>query len=327
MSDTTATNLFIHSSLNRYAAFYQQLIGGMLSFEELGKRVVRLAEHAQAFRQYDAVRESAHVLINIPIKQYQSIGYYYLALCEYRCGKNPQGVFEQVADDAPTAYRVRALQSLAAIAAREQVHESELGFFIESLKLSPSLESLRGMAVVKAKEGFHHTAVRDLENALPVARYAPPHFYFAYLNSLATELAEVCRKNEARDIIRHVLASPYAFAYPEWQQTAGDLRSASRPFIVPNPSPARIGKLLSMPKLERTEPAKQDRPARVVSLLQWKMNMVKKEKNDKPAKDRPQTSSERAMYIMNHITAELTDEELDRVINLLDEIHSKKNKK
>jgi hypothetical protein len=326
MSDTTAKNLFIHSSLNRYAAFYQQLISGRLSFEELGNKVVRIAELAQAFRQYDRVKEAAQVLINIPIKQYQSIGYYYLGLCQYRCGQNPQEIFERVADDAPTVYRVRALQSLAAIEARKQDYASELYFFIESLKVSPSIDSLRSIGVVKAKEGFHHSAVKDLENLLPIAKYAPPHNYFAYLNSLAIELGEVGRKDEARHIARHVLASPFIQAYPEWVETAVELQPSNRSFIVPDPSPARMGKLLSMPPVEQAQPVKQDRPAPIINLEQWKKKMVKEE-NDKPAEDRPKNKSEQVMYIMNHITAELTEEELDQIIERIDEVHAKKDKK
>jgi tetratricopeptide (TPR) repeat protein len=326
MSDTTATNLFIQSSLKRYAAFYQQLIGGMSGFEQLGNRVVRLAEHAQAFRRYDTVKESAHVLNNIPIKQYQSIGHYYLALCEYRGGRNPQEAFERVANDAPTAYRVRALQSLAAIKARNQDYASELYFFLESLKVSPSVESLRSIAVVKAKEGFHQSAVKDLESILPIARYAPPHNYFAYLNSLAIELGKVGRKNKARNIARHVLASPFIRAYPEWLETVIDLQPASRSFIVPDPSPARMGKLLSMPPVKQAEPIKQDRPATVISLEQWKKKMVKPD-DDKSSEDRPKNKSEQVMYIMNHITAELNEDELDSIIERIDEVHAKKYKK
>ena len=61
---------------------------------------------------------------------------------------------------------------------------------------------------------------------MPLARYSQPHLYFVYLNSLAVELGEAGRKYEARNIIRHVIASPFAFAYPEWRETGEDLREA-----------------------------------------------------------------------------------------------------
>ena len=51
-------------------------------------------------------------------------------------------------------------------------------------------------------------------------------FTFDYLNSLAVELGEVGRKYEARNVIKHVLESPFTIAYPEWLETADDLKEA-----------------------------------------------------------------------------------------------------
>ena len=127
----------------------------MTSFQELGNTVVKIAEQAQAFRQYDKVKEAAQILANIPIKRYQIIGHYYLGLCEYRKGKSPKEIFERVADYAPAKYRAIAMHSLAAIEARKQDYESELYWFVESLKVNPSAEALRAIAVIKAKEGYH----------------------------------------------------------------------------------------------------------------------------------------------------------------------------
>jgi hypothetical protein len=327
MSDTTATNLFIVSSTPR---FYQRLLSGVASHSALGNRILREVKAAHAVRQVDTVRELASILINNPIREFQLIAEYYLVWCDCRQGNYQVETLERIIDQTKT-HKAHALITRAAFEGYKGNLESEAYFYLEALRAKPTISQyvdiMKSLAVVKAKEGSHKQSVRGFEKILPILKYAEPIVYFDCLNSLAVELSEAERKDEARYITRHVLASPYALAYPEWQQTAGDLRPATRPFIIPNPSPARIGKLLSMPKLERTEPVKQDRPARVISLLQWKMNMAKKEENDKLAKDRPQTLSERVMYIMNHITAELTDEELDRVINLLDEIHSKKDKK
>ena len=281
----TTSSRFITSSLR--AGFYQQLIGGMSSFQELGNRVVKIAEQAQAFRQYDKVKEAAQILANIPIKQYQSIGHYYLGLCELRKGKNPKDMFERVAEYAPARYRVLAMHSLAAMEARNHDYESELAWLVESLKVHPSVDSLRGIAIVKAKEGDHRHALKDLERFYPLARYVPPHLYFAYLNSLAIELGEVGRKYEARNVIKHVLASPFAFAYPEWLETAQDLREANRSFVAISTSPLKPRNVLTMPTLERDGaefPEWAGQPARVVNYQQWKQRMAKKKKRngDKP---------------------------------------------
>ena len=275
----TTSNLFITSSLQ--AGFYQQLIGGMSSFQELGNTVVKIAEQAQAFRHYDKVKEAAQILINIPIKQYQTIGHYYMGLCELRTGKDPIDTFERLAEYAPITYRVRAMQSLAAIEARKQDYESELYWFIESLKVHPSAEAFIGIAVIKGKEGYHKQAVKDLERLYHLARYMPPHIYFAYLNSLAIELGEAGRKYEARNIIKHVLESPFIIAYPEWLETADDLREPNRSFVTIGTLPDRPRNVLSMPTVGRDQgepPAWAGQPAPVVNYQQWKQRMAKKKK-------------------------------------------------
>lgn len=199
----------------------------MSSFQEIGNRLIKIAEHAQAFRQYNRVREAAQVLTNIPIKRYQAIGHYYIGLCEYRAGKSPKEIFEQVAEEAPAKYRVLALQSLSIIESRKQDYASELYWLMESLKVLPSVESLRGIAIVKAKEGYHQSAVKDLEKLYPLLKHVDPLTYFQYLNSLAVELGEVGRINEARAACSIALASPFAPAYLEWTETHDELEAKS----------------------------------------------------------------------------------------------------
>ena len=280
----------------------------MSSFQELRSRVVKLAEQSQAFRQYGKVKEAAQILANIPIKQYQTIGHYYMGLCEYRKGESPKDIFERVAEYAPARFRASAMHSLAALAAREQDHEAELYWFAESLKVHPSIEAFIGIAVLKAREGDHRHALKDLERSYTLARYAPPHICFAYLNSLAVELGEAGRKYEARNIIRHVIASPLAFAYPEWLETAEDLREANRSFVAINTSPLKPHNVLSMPAVEREQgelPAWAGRPAPVVNYQEWKRRMAKKKENgNKPIEE--MDVRDMLMEIMDVYTSEDT---------------------
>jgi hypothetical protein len=81
-------------------------------------------------------------------------------------------------------------------------------------------------AVINSKEGNHGDAVGLLENIFPLARQMrswQPHVYHDYLNSLAVELCEVGRLEEARNISQIVLASPLAPAYPEWRETRDEI--------------------------------------------------------------------------------------------------------
>ena len=72
MSVRVASNRFITSSLQ--AGFYQQLLRNVSGFQVMGKRLVRFAENARAWRQAEQVEEVGRVLSNIPLKEYQLIG-------------------------------------------------------------------------------------------------------------------------------------------------------------------------------------------------------------------------------------------------------------
>jgi hypothetical protein len=54
---------------SKYAGFYQQLFRGIVSYEQLGNRLVQLAEQANAFRQLGKVKEIATLLMGLPIKE------------------------------------------------------------------------------------------------------------------------------------------------------------------------------------------------------------------------------------------------------------------
>jgi AraC-like DNA-binding protein len=79
--------------------------------------------------------------------------------------------------------------------------------------------------ILKAREGSHKSALQDLEQLLPLARYSEPLVYHDFLNSYAVELTEAGRIGEACGITKVILASPFACAYPEWQETLADVRT------------------------------------------------------------------------------------------------------
>jgi hypothetical protein len=115
MSKQIDKSLFIVSPL--HAQFYQQLLSAPVGFHELGTRLVRLAERSYIFRRVERVEETAKLLINLPIRQYQLIGQYYLAWCEYVRGADVKSTFERIAEHAPLHYRARAMHALATLAA------------------------------------------------------------------------------------------------------------------------------------------------------------------------------------------------------------------
>jgi hypothetical protein len=250
MSDKTATSLFMFSPLaSKYAEFYQGLLRGVASYQQLGNKLIQLGEQAHAFRQFDRVREIGQVLSSIPIKDYQAIGNYFLAVAANSMGNGDQDtaqkLFEIAAQTAPDKYKGRAIMSLAALSAHKQDFANELYFFQESLKAGKDLYTIlkahKGIAVIQAREGYHKHSLKYLESFLPLIRYAEPHVYSDYLNSYAVELGEAGRAYEARNVSNLVIASPFAPAYPEWQETAKDLKEPNRAFIsVPSIEPGPV---------------------------------------------------------------------------------------
>jgi tetratricopeptide (TPR) repeat protein len=275
MSKPTDKSLFIDTSVQR---FYQQLLTGIANYETLGSRIIKQIKVAHAFRQVEQVRELAEILINIPIREYQLIAQYYLVWCKCRESGFQSEALERIAEQSQT-YKSQALSSRAAFEVFTGEMEKALYFYMEALKIartiSDHLSARVAIAMVKSFEGFHASALKDMESAIPLMRYAEPGLFFNFHNSYAVELSEAGRLYEARNISRFVLASPFAHAYPEWQETGHALREYNQAFIsVPQiehrhvkvSQPATENKkkkpasVLSFPPLkEAPEPKKPDR--------------------------------------------------------------------
>ncbi|HEX5735276.1 MAG TPA: tetratricopeptide repeat protein [Blastocatellia bacterium] len=324
MSIKVPTNRFIVSSLR--AGFYQELLKGTSGFRELGKKLVREIETAQAVRQSSRVEESASILGNLPIKEFQLIGQYYEAWGQK---ENARGVFERVAEESRT-YKSKALLSLAVTEAREGKFDEELRYFREALKMTnnPSLivEASRGTAVVRAKEEDHKQAIKEFEKTLPLVRHTDPIFYYQFLNSYAVELAEVERLEEARNISNIVLASPYAFAYPEWRETSDEIDFRgyhSRSVISLTQVVSR--NIVALPERNAvSESTKQ--PGKLLYYTDWIKKMVKEPNgNDEEKLPDDMTAQDMAMKLVELITENKEeDDKLRQILDYAIKVFSKK---
>jgi hypothetical protein len=318
-----------------YGGFYQQLASQLLRgvhrkkvISELSDSLVKLAEHAHAFRQMTIVDNVSQVLLRIPSRQCEAVGRYYQALCVHRFGRGDveraARLIEPVAESAPPKYRARALVFLGANSYRKADNESALSLYREACRfVSVSklydpfaiIHAERMFAVVSSVEGNHRGAVSLLENLLPLAhtmRSSQPHVYYDYLNSLAVELGEVGRLEEAKNVSRIVLASPYAGAYPEWRDTRDEIQlrglRASRSTVAfsqptseandasritraraasdsaPTKTASRDENLVRLPVPERVDSLAQSpatsESARVLSIQDWKKSMTKQSTSD-----------------------------------------------
>lgn len=245
MSKQTESSLFIFSPFAKYAGFYQQLLTGIGDYNQLGNRLIRLGEQAHSLRQFDKVKEAGLLLSNTPIERYQAIGYYFLAVAANNMGKGDQDearrLFEVVVDTAPDEYKLKSILSLGALALNRKDFESALYFYQETIRAGglglASLQAIRGITILKSVEGYHKSALADIEKVLPLVKFAPTNVYLDCLNSYAVELSEVGRLQEAENVSSLVIASPLTRYYPEWQETLAEVRSRRKQRSIVSISP------------------------------------------------------------------------------------------
>src|ERR1044072_9234223 len=295
MSVKVASNRFIIPSLKEYSDLFQQLRGSVSIFQHLGNKLVKETEIAQAFRRTSTVEELGSVLSNLPLRGFRLAGQYFLAWCDYRKGKDVRLEIEKVIEQSDT-FRAKAFLTLSVL---QEIHgEYELGLqscqAAISCNPSPSIitQATRGIAILKSREGFNKSALKDLTMISPIVRYADPMNYCQYLNSLAVELGEIGRIEEAQNICRIILASPYAFAYPEWRETWQDLAlrgyksRSSVPIIRTIPVVRKVREnVLYMSEYERSEghrPSPFDFPRDISTIAGWKEKKMVKEKGKDP---------------------------------------------
>jgi len=303
---------------------YQTLLQGKENYWQLGDRLIRLAEQAHAFRQFDKVKETALILAGIPIVGYQEVGNYFLAVATNRRGKGNRDearrLFELAVDRAPDAYKAKASTSLGALSYHGRDFNAAFYHYQEAIKIGKlsanSLLAIKAISVLKALQGDHAQALKDLENILPVLRYAPAHIHFDILNSYAVELAEVGRKSEARDIARTVLASPFAFAYPEWRETAEELKVTNRSSVAMSLAPSSPPNVLFMPIVEPDQRPHSAAwvPAQVVDFNKWKAKMRQSETDHRKNSHTVITEKDMLVRLMEIFTNdETTDEQRHKI--------------
>lgn len=223
----------------------------------------------------DAVRDLSRLLINIPVKEYQLIAQYYLVWCRCREFEYPATVLEQIIEQTRT-YKTKALFSRGALEGFKGNTETALYFYKEALKTSPTVSEYidlsRTIAALKSQEGFHRSALKDLENLIPIIGHAEPRLYYDLLNSYAVELNEVGRLQEARNVSALAIASPFGPYYPEWQETYSEvnqrLRKRRSTVAVSMPKPE--------PEIESTpepEPVKEPNTAKILKFPQPKAEL------------------------------------------------------
>jgi len=230
--------------------------------------------------------------------------------------------------------------TLGAIHVSQGNLEESLAFRIEANRVGQQdlftlTESQRAIAIVKSINGHHKEALNDLERLLPQIRVVGsqyPSLYYDYLNSLAVELGEVGRIEEAKNISHIVLASHYTFAYPEWLETANEIalrgyksRSSVSVAQIEKLHTEKLQNVLHLPGPSPVSVSSEPKqPARILDYLDWKKKMGKDNGEDQNIDD--MSDKDIFMEIM-HLTSQeaITRKELQQILDAVKKITSKKN--
>ena len=247
-------------------------------------QLVRVADWSYCVRDTQRQCEIGRILQRFPYP-FNVVGDYYEAQYLNREGlyEVSTKLLERVYEQGPERYRARALQTLSAKEEWQGKIGEALRFRVEAIKIGDpftSLEAQLGVAVCKSAEGDHRGAVRHIEQFLPMVKalYGSHSLYSNYLNSLAVELGEVGRIEEAANISRIILASPYAFAYPEYRETGQELalrEYKSRSVVSVLKPVLDSDNVVPMPVVERSPSPTQKGRAKVLDLQAWREQMVK----------------------------------------------------
>jgi tetratricopeptide (TPR) repeat protein len=230
-------------------------------------------------RDLNTLDEVSQVLMNLPVDAVRQIGFYYHALAINRKGQRDEAeaLFEKIADNGPTTYRARAIQTLGANWLDKGQPNETLRFQIEALRaasdrnaqgLQTTLLARWEISIIKSLDGDHEGALSDLNRLSPLVNLAAkqkPFYFYAYCNALAVGLGELGRIGEAEATLELALASPYASAYPEWSETRQELE-AKRTAVTP--SVVAINRTPEAPPSPQAEP--QPKPRRSTAhLSKW----------------------------------------------------------
>ncbi|MEN3331551.1 MAG: hypothetical protein V7641_916 [Blastocatellia bacterium] len=251
------------------------------------------------------------------------IGQFYEGWCAFRRGKACKATFETVIEQSE-AFRSKALISLAAIEAGSENYSEAIKYYEGAIKQSKNIsvfvQAIRGIIVLETLDGNHALAVKHLEDLKPLVCHLTPFARYQYLNSLAVELGEVGRTEEAQNICKLVLASPYAFAYPEWRETSDAInlqgyKSRSTVSLSQRITPQNLLHLPERTSSAQTTPNPFQQPGSVTKLEDWKRKMVKEPNgNDTDQLPEDMTSQDMAMKLLELITENRYEEDKIREI-------------
>jgi tetratricopeptide (TPR) repeat protein len=318
--------------MTQTAAINNFLISDSLDFYIQG--LLASCENYYSLRQFERIEGIVDILENLPLTKAQRESVVCYRALVYNWRKLPEkakSLLESIADNSG-----RALIFLGTLNLNSLNLDEARRCYYTATKIAPefTLEASHNIAVVESVDGNHKGSLRELERLLPQAlsvKASQPIVYLDHLNSLAVELGEAGRIQEAGVVSKIVLASPYAFAYPEWRETGQDLalrgyRSRSSvPIIQTFP-----GNISYMPEREPSATPAHPAifgPAGVRSIEKWKEEKMVKESNGNDDKNLDEMNDKDLfMEIMRLASQDSnTSKKLRKMVDALKKIASEKD--
>jgi tetratricopeptide (TPR) repeat protein len=327
---------------------------------DVGDNLITLAEQAYGLRQVDKLADLSEALLALPLpRPYRSAARYFRGLELIRRGDLDlaKSVLEAVAAEPPHRYTARAIESLGVLFQTRGDFESALKLYMDascraaekgSADFLTPIFAYRNVAVLKSVDGDHKAALAYLERMLPIARAigsCHPAVYYDYLNSLAVELSELGRLQEAVRASRIAISSPIAAGYPEWRHTFDEIAHkrqrtshsvvAVRQPIIGSRVDEPVGETRNLlylplpltvrPAMETLDRQPQGARARILDFQLWK-SPIKKSSPAAPTGIATQershlTTGQKLIRLVDLISRDGTDDEtIDRILDAVEQI-------
>jgi hypothetical protein len=206
----------------------------------IGWRLAALARQARLDRRMDVLKDVSATILELPLPdEIKCAGLYYQAVVEKQFGNvgHAWGTFARIASGPSRLFRGRAILELGKTLFDAGQPVAALPLYVEAVRAAqetdlPTATTAQMMiAVVRSMDGDHGGALSDLDRLWPMVRIAShehPALPYDYLNSLAVEMAETGRIQEAKHAIAIALRSPFAGRYPNWKTTRDEIDDKER---------------------------------------------------------------------------------------------------
>ena len=334
--------------------FYQHLLlqlidQGIKTHRELLKLcsgIFSVAEQALRFRQAETIKTLTKLTAQLPLpRELRITETYYNGMAEYFGGEvaSSRPKLETVAEakETPPHFRARAISCLGqryfysdadAQSAKQLFDEAgRIARGFHQWRICDPLTVVqvhRNISIMTSTAGDNQTALarlNDIHRSVESLRFAYPHEYYDYKNSLAVELATVGRLAEAAQASQIALASPFAPYYPQWLETKTEIaakkqQTASRSVIAVPELPPVETKVLDMAAYLADRDSNHIISSGFTGTEDFEARMA--EMRNAKTKEEPaqqKTYKEKRRHMLEALVdAELTEETIDRIIDVIE---------